>query len=504
MSRFTSGPLAAVDLGSNSFHLAVGEIRDGVLLRTDKLKERVALAAGLTPERRLDPETRERALACLRRFRARIGDLPEERVRAAGTNTLRAIRSEDDFLAAAEEALGQPIHVIEGAEEARLVYRGVAWSDAPDPHRPRLVVDIGGGSTEVVVGRGPEILSADSLRMGCVTWSEGFFPGGDISADRYQGARFAASLELRSLAGAVRDRENLEVLGSSGTLGALGAILAGMGETDGRLTLSGLAALRERVIDAGSFDALDLPGLEERRRPVIVGGLAIADAVFDSLGLDAMTPVDGALREGLLAEMIAKPGELDRRDLTVRQYQERFAVNVDQADRVAAMLNELMDHAGPEWVGRYRREALEAARLHEIGLFLRRGSYHKHGHYLLEESDLPGFSRREQAVLAAFVLCHRRKFRHEALEDSARDPRAAVRTAALLRLAVRLCRGRSGELPEVDLTVDGDSLDLTVRAPEPVRPLVALDLSQEVDRLRRAGLDLSWSCETEGEAAGAA
>lgn len=491
MSALSDGPVAAADLGSNSFHLAVGEVRDGSLFLIDKLKERVALAAGLDDARTLDEDTQERAIACLERFGARIAGIPADRVRACGTNTLRAASNSTAFLRRAEEALGHPIDVIDGAEEARLVYRGVAWSDAPGD-ADRLVLDIGGGSTEVVMGAGVDVHVGHSLRMGCVTFSEGFFPGGGLSADRYQGARFAATLELRSIAAEVRAHGVAKALGASGTFNAIGEILRASELTDGSITPDGVAALLERVLDVDDIEALDLPGLSDNRRPVIVGGLAIADAAMRALGLESIRPVEGALREGVLAELAGDPGD-ERRERTVAHYQERLSVNRAHADRVRRVLDELAEKAEPGWsFGGLLPIARQAAALHEVGLFLRRAGYHKHGSYLIANSDLPGFSRRSQALLAAFVLSHRRKFRYEEIEAVARDPRDAVRLAALLRVAVRLCRPRVDEVTTpVEVHAEDDALHLVFDGADS-DPLLLLDLEQERERLERAALKLTW------------
>jgi len=506
MTGSTDGPLAAVDLGSNSFHLVVARSDGGVLRIVDRLKERVALAEGLDERRVLDDESQERGIACLERFGERLVGIPADRVRAAGTNTLRAARNADAFLSRAREALGHEIEVISGAEEARLVYRGVAYTDQPDDGR-RLVVDIGGGSTECVVGDGAEVLRADSLRMGCVTFTRGFFPGGKIDEDRMRAARFAASVELEPLLGPIADLGFAEALGSSGTNKEIAAILEAMGEGDGTITPSGLEALDAAVIDAKDIDDLDLPGLSDSRRPVLVGGLAILEAVFEAFRIDVMRPSEGALREGLLQDVLGRSRGEDLRARTVAQLEDRFAIDRAQAERVEATVADFLDQVGEAWGlsdPRIHRAVRWAARLHEVGLAFRHPGYHKHGAYVLENTDLPGFSREEQTLLAGLVRAHRRKFRYEPLEELGGDlGEQAVRVAALLRLAVRVHRSRGAadlERPRLEIadpkgkkakekgrgTLVARFSDGTLRE----RDLLRLDLDAERDRLGRGDVRL--------------
>lgn len=504
-ARDDDAPLAAVDLGSNSFHLVVGK-PDGHALRIlDKLKERVALAEGLDERRELDEASQERALACLARFGDRIRGLPGERVRAAGTNTLRAARNAEGFLRRAREALGHPVEVISGAEEARLIYQGVAHTEQPRRDR-RLVVDIGGGSTECVVGRGFEVLRADSLRMGCVTFSRGFFPDGRIDADRLRAARFAAGLELEPLIGPFADLGHEEVLGSSGTNREVGEILRASGYTGGEITREALLELEADVLKADSFDDLDLPGLSESRRPVLVGGLAILRATFDALGLERMRPTDGALREGLLYELLGRTRGRDLREDTVARLQERFSVGLAQANRVAETLEAFIDDVTDDWElddPRLRRAGRWAAQLHEIGLAIRHSGYHKHGAYLLENTDLPGFTRGEQRLVAALVLAHRRRFRTEPLEAVGGGlGKRAVRLAALLRIAVRVHRARGAtQVPRPTLSARKKRLVATFPPGTlDAHPMLRLDLEAEQERAEKADLELDVE---EAEAGGA-
>jgi exopolyphosphatase/guanosine-5'-triphosphate,3'-diphosphate pyrophosphatase len=501
------GPLAAVDLGSNSFHLVMARSEGGTLRIVDRLKERVALAEGLDERRMLDDASQERGLACLRRFGERLAGTPAERVRAAGTNTLRAARNADRFLAKARKALGYEIEVISGTEEARLVYQGVARTEQPGEGR-RLVVDIGGGSTECVVGEGFQVVRADSLRMGCVTFTKGFFPGGGIDADRLGAARFAASVELEPLLGPIAELGYREAMGSSGTNKEIAGILEAMGVGHGTITRKGLDALADACIDAKEIDDLDLPGLSSSRRPVLIGGLAILMAVFEAFRIDEMRPSEGALREGLLFDLLGRAQGEDLREQSVDALARRYGVDETQAARVRETTLAFLEQVADAWeIGDRRvRQALGwAARLHEVGLAFRHSGYHKHGAYVVEASDLPGFTREEQTLLAGLVRAHRRKFRHEPLEElGGALGEQAVRAATLLRLAVRVHRSRGArDLPRPTLEVrppEGKKAKkelprgtLVVRFPPGTldeHPLLRTDLGAERERLERGGVAL--------------
>jgi exopolyphosphatase/guanosine-5'-triphosphate,3'-diphosphate pyrophosphatase len=494
---FADGPLAAVDLGSNSFHLVVGEVVGGKVRIVDRLKERVALAEGLDDRRQLDEDSQARAISCLARFGERLVDIPPDRLRAAGTNTLRAASNAGDFLARANEALGHEIDIIEGPEEARLVYLGVARTQAPGERR-RLVVDIGGGSTECVVGEGFEVLRADSLRMGCVTFTKGFFPGGKLNRDRFDAARFAASVELEPIVQRFAQLEWRQAIGSSGTILAVSEMLAAAGHTDGSITPKGIAKLRDDILEFRKIDEISLPALAESRRPVIAAGLAILLAVVEQLGVETMETSEGALREGLLYDMLGRTRGEDPRDQTVAQLQHRFAVDKPHAAAVEETFIRLFDQVAADWdidERRLRRAGEWASRVHEIGLTIRHGGYHKHGAYLIEHTDLPGFARLDQLLVAKLVLNHRRKFRHEELEALGKKlgPQA-VRVSVLLRLAALLNRSRSATIPEVEATAPKKrKLELGI-ANEWLEshPLLEYDLEEEQARLERGSFKLSF------------
>ncbi len=488
-----TGVYAAVDLGSNSFHLMVARYAGGRVHMIDKVKERVALAAGLGADLRIDEAAQERGLACLALFGERLQAVPDARVRVVGTSTLRRAKNAPEFIEKAEKVLGHPIEVIAGVEEARLVFVGAA-SVLPSRGR-RLLVDIGGGSTEVVLGEGREAQHTDSLHMGCVNFTEGFFPDGKISPDRFRAALFAARLELEPLSRAIGGEEWQEAVGTSGTIEAIATIAKAAGWSGRRLTREALFKLRDQLLQAKHTDDIDLPELTEKRRPVIVGGVAILCAFFEVFSLDEMRPCEGALRDGVVEELIGRDHVESVRRATLDRLTDRYEIDTAHADAVGETAVALLEQVADEWdlPMPFTAEMLQsAATVHEVGLSIRYGGYHKHGCYILENSDMPGFSQDEQKLLARLVLTHRRKLRYEAFDElHAPWPQRSTRMALLLRLAVRLHRRRAEVVPPVKLTVKGDKMKL--KLPEGFlddHPLTSVDLESEKKRVERAGYEL--------------
>lgn len=444
--------IAAVDLGSNSFHMIVARLRDGRLEVIDRLREHVRLAQGLLPDNRLSDEARARALDCLARFGQRLRELPPGAVRAVGTNTLRKARS-PGFLEAAREALGHPVEIISGVEEARLIYLGVARSlEAADRER-RLVMDIGGGSTELIIGTGDRPQELESLYMGCVSMSQRFFPDGRVDKPAMRRAILAAQLEVEPIR-----RRFLRVgweraVGASGTIKAVRQILLAEGWSDQGITPGGLKKLRKALIAAGDMAKVSLKSLSDERRPVLPGGVAILSAVFDLLEIERMQVSSGALREGILFDLVGRLHHADIREHSVERMIERFRCDTAQAQRVARVALRLFDQLAPDWklnAGVWRPVLEWAARLHEIGLVVAHGQYHKHGAYLVQHSDMAGFSLTEQRVLAALVRSHRRKFPRSVFEGLPKGVREVAESlAVLLRLAALIQRGRSSRTPEI-------------------------------------------------------
>lgn len=492
--------VAAVDLGSNSFHMIIARFQGEDLTILDRLREPVRLADGLDAEHRLSPEAQERAIACLSRFGQRIRGLPASCVRAVGTNTLRMATREREFRTRARQALGYPIEVISGLEEARLIYQGITHTN-PGTGKRLLAVDIGGGSTEVMLGRGFDLERAHSLFMGCVSYSNDYFPNGQLRREFFREAETAAGLEFRTIAAPMRDAGCRDALGSSGTIEAVADLVRANQLSGGPITLDALKKLRKLLVQKGKTENLDLPGMKADRRPVLAGGLAILIAAFKSLDLETMTLSAGALREGVLYDLIGRIRHQDVRDRTIRSFVDRFRVDVSQAARVEkTVLAFLADVGAPEGFDDESARALLswAAWLHEIGLVVAYAGYHRHGAYLVANSDLPGFSRDDQLLLASLVRAHRRRLRDEAFADvPAGRLDAARKLIVLLRLAVLFHRSRDARRqirPRLEWK------DHTMRLVFPPgwtekHPLTAADLEQEREFLAQAkiGLDVSES-----------
>lgn len=401
--------LAAIDLGSNSFHLQVSRVEGDQLFYLDALKDPVRLAAGLTEDKKLDAPAQKRALRCLARFGERLHGMPAGAVRAVGTSALRVAKNAPAFLDKARAALGFEIEIVAGREEARLIYLGVSHS-LPLTQAPRLVVDIGGGSTECILGMGYEPLERESLRMGCVGYSRQFFAAGVFDKTAFKLAETAARMEIQAVASSFRAGVWDEAVGSSGTAKALGEICRANGFSDGAITLDGLKGLREQLLKAGTLAALDIPGLRPDRQPVIAGGLAVMLALFQELGIDTMTTAQSAMREGILIDLLGRVHDQDMRDVTVSQFQRRYQVDTRQAARVGKIALSLLGGiAGTvtEPMEDAHHRLSWAARMHEIGISIAHTGFHKHGAYILENADMPGFSRRDQIALAVLVRASR-------------------------------------------------------------------------------------------------
>ncbi|MEE2778376.1 MAG: Ppx/GppA phosphatase family protein [Acidobacteriota bacterium] len=484
------GTVAAVDLGSNSFHMVVARNTAGELTMLDRNREMVRLAAGLDEAGRIGPEAAERAIDCLRRFGQQVAALPTESVRAVGTNTLRRARK-DGFLDQASEALGHPIEIISGIEEARLVYLGVARSLGVDDRR-RLVVDIGGGSTELIVGERSTPLAMESLHMGCVASTLSHFSNGRVSWSAWLRAYMGALQEMEPVAARFRNLGWKEAVGSSGTIRAVRDVVREAGWSPSGITLASLHELREAIVEAGRLDEIRFPGLSEQRQPVFVGGVAIVLAIFEALGIERMDVADGALREGVLYDLLGRIHHEDTRGRTVLALMDRYHVDEAHATRVEHTALELLNQAAGSWKldgGDAAHHVRWASLLHEIGLDIAHSHYQHHGAYIVEHADLPGFSLAEQQLVSDLVLAHRRKF---PLEAFAGKPKGGLRMAVLLRLAIVLHRSRSdAPLPEIRLRCDNNQLSL--RFPPDylaAHPLTAADLEQEAHLLEPTGLAL--------------
>ncbi len=478
--------LAAVDLGSNSFHLQVARVMGEQIYPLDALREPIRLGAGLNDDKMLDEPTQARAIECLSRFGERLRGLPRGAVRAVGTNALRVAKNARSFLKRAEAALGVPIEVIAGREEARLIYLGVAHS-LPMSHEPRLVVDIGGGSTEFIIGARLKPLRLDSLYMGCVSYSLRFFPDGRVTRANMKAAELAARTELQTMAANFSRDHWQEAVASSGTARTLAQVMQALQLGDGSITPNGLDALRARVLKAGEFERLGVAGLRPDRVAVLPGGLAIMNAVVRELKVPQITIASGALRQGLLWDLLGRVHHHDMRDVTAAQLMQRYHVDSAQAKRVGTLACELLHQV----VDEDQAEAADrflgwAAKLHEIGITIAYSGYHRHSAYILRNADMPGFSRMEQERLALLVLAHRgqlKKLRESGVSD---DDWPLV---AALRLAVLFNRSRVKiDLPALRLRMNGTSFTLTV--PEDwlaENPLTETALRNEMQQWRGSG-----------------
>jgi exopolyphosphatase/guanosine-5'-triphosphate,3'-diphosphate pyrophosphatase len=487
--------LAAVDLGSNSFHMVVAQYRDGQLVVIDRLREMVQLGAGLDEDGRLDKDVAARALACLQRFGQRISDMHADAVRVVGTSALRRTRRKQGFLERARDALGHPVEIIAGREEARLIYAGVSQTLPQEPGN-RLVVDIGGGSTELIVGRGIEPLELESVNLGCVGMSARFFDEGKLSAKRFDRALLMGRQYLEPVQATFLQRGWDSVAGSSGTARS---VLEACREIDSRattITTAGLEAIIEILCEAGRTDAIPLQAVTPERRNVFAGGVAIMAAVFSQLKISQMRWSEGAMREGLLYDMIGRFTDEDARERTVKSMQLRYHVDLMQAARVEHTALRLLSQVQESWQLQDPLAELAlvwACRLHEIGLDVAHSGYHRHGAYLLENADMPGFAREEQLLLARLVGAHRRKLLLDGIEEL--TPPWDVRGLYLmliLRIAVLLHRDRSETpIPEVTLVGRPRTLELRFRVRSfRDHPLTAADLNDEIDHLRAQGLRL--------------
>src|SRR5260221_4610317 len=486
--------LAAVELGSNSFHLQIGRVVDGQIYPLDALREVVRLGGGLTAEKRIDRGTQAKALEALAKFAERLRGFSRQAVRAVGTNALRVAKNSPQFLREARAALGFPIEVISGREEARLIYLGVAHS-MPATEQRRLVVDIGGGSTGSVIGTGLEPQLMESLYMGCVSYSLKYFPDGKIEKSRMKAAELAARQELAGIVRGYRAAGWEEAVGSSGTARSMENILRENGFAAEGITREGLERLRTLLLKSEKADPDRIAGLRANRAPVLPGGVAIMSAVFDELGIDAMKVSEGALRHGVLYDLLGRVQHRDMREATVAQFMRRYHIDAAQAERIRNLSWLIYDALSP---GTEREDDADrtmldwAARLAETGLSIAHAQYHKHSPYVLSNADMPGFSRMEQARLARIVLAHRAniaKVQDAGLEGADWKLVFALRTASLI------LRSRT-DLRLPFLRVAADTGGFAIHLPPSLldeNPLSAAALEAETDQWKAVGMKLEVS-----------
>jgi len=446
LSHPADAPLAAIDMGSNSFRLEIAQLQGGQYRRREYLKDTVRLGAGLDAEGMLTESAMQRGLDCLQRFADHLQGFAPTRVRAVATQTLREARNRDEFLRRAQLALGHPIEVISGREEARLIFAGVARLQSSS--LPRLVIDIGGRSTEMILGQGRTPQTAESFQVGSVSLSLRFFPQGRYTEAAFRAAQIAAGAEFEEALNLFERSRWRQALGSSGTVGAVSQILAASGVSDGRITPSGLRWCIEQCIAAGHMDALRLPGLKDDRRAVVAGGLCILYTLQTQFGIDELLPAKGALRQGVIFDLAERLGlaagsgapRLDMREASVIALQQRFGVDLAQAQRVQALALELYRQLAGRAPREAQRELEWSAALHEIGMMVSHHDHHRHSAYLLAHVDAPGFSQSQLRRLGNLVLGQRGGLRK--LDAVAADDTLLWQIVAL-RLAVLVCHART-------------------------------------------------------------
>jgi exopolyphosphatase/guanosine-5'-triphosphate,3'-diphosphate pyrophosphatase len=482
-------------MGSNSFHMVVARLVHGEIRTLEKMGEKVQLGAGLDSNNRLTEDAMERGLACLGRFAQRLSGMPPEAVQVVGTNALRVARNARQFMARAEKVLGYPVEIIAGREEARLIYLGVSHTLSDDSGR-RLVVDIGGGSTEFIIGERFEPQDMESLHMGCVSFRNRYFPDGKITRKQMDRAVTHAEQELLNIRQHYRQRGWQSAVGSSGTIKAISSVLASLKLTDGTITMEAMIELRKRLEAMGKAEKLGDLGVRQDRQSIFPAGFAILMGAFNSLRITDMAFADGALREGLLYDIAGRIQHEDVRERTIQALQERYHVDQHHGGAVEETAIAAWKQVANTWNINTPgdEEVLRwGCRLHEIGLTISHSQYHKHGAYLLRYSDLPGFSQQFQRELATLVRGHRRKFSPSIFEGLESDDLPRLRYLCILvRLAVLLQHPRNHESPP-DFTLSPVSNGLTLTFPAgwlDDRSLTMADLQNERDYLAKQDFKL--------------
>ena len=492
--------LAAIDMGSNSFHLAIARVDHGEVKKVASMSEKVQLAAGLDENKNLTEAAQQRGLACLARFVGRLSSVQANRLRIVATNALRQAKNGHEFIQRAAEILPKPIEIIAGREEARLIYLGVSHTMVNSGRR--LVIDIGGGSTELIIGEEFEPIHTESLQMGCVAFTSAYFSDGEINQKNFDKAVVAARKELSGIANTYKTAGWDTVVGSSGTIKACRQITVNMGWSDEKenLTREGLEKLKEKLLKFKHIAEVDFDGLKEDRRAVLPAGVAILYAVFDVLELNKLVYSDGALREGVMYDLLGRFQHEDIRDRSVQALMGRYNADPKQAERVVKTAQHLFDgvaktlNLNSEDSDLLRR----AAYLHEIGLAISHAGYHRHGAYLLQHSDIAGFSQIDQNHLSHLVAHHRRKLRSDSRVDVMKvGGSKLVYLSLLLRLAVLLNHSRSDEmLPAIELSVDNEQQwQLSVSGDAKQWPLLVADLHDEQVQFKHWDIELNIQSE---------
>lgn len=483
-----SNSFAAIDLGSNSFHMVIAEPDGSSIRMVDGLRVPVRLGAGLDSEKRLKKQTREKALDALGQFSQRLRGVPLRQVRIVGTNTLRRAKNSAEFMDEAQSILGKRIEIISGREEARLIFSAVSHA-APDPETMRLVMDIGGGSTEVIIGKGYKPALLESINMGCVSYTTKYIDNKKIRASDIKKATTEAQVELSPIARAYIDMGWQEATGCSGTIKAVSRMIEELGISDTTITRDGIKELISALDKAGTVEKLNLKSISSDRMAVIAGGIAILHALMKTLKIRSLQPSPVALREGLIFDMVGKAEHIDIQSQTLQNLTSRYDIDIQQAIRVTTTATHFFNQIKDGWELDEESDLAQllwAAQLHEVGKAVAHTQYHKHGAYLLEHSDLIGFSMADQKILALLVRFHRRKISSGAFDAFSKKEKSRItKLLSLLRLAVLVHRGRhTVNLDRLKLKVKDDQL--TVKTDKQwleENPLTSAELQAEADRL---------------------
>lgn len=485
--------IAAIDLGSNSFHMILAKPLGTEIRILDRIGEKVQLGAGLDQQLMLDDAAMQRGLDCLRRFAQLITDLPTAAVRVVATSTLRTARNRQVFIEQAQKILGHRIDVISGREEARLIFLGISHS-LPSNCGVRLALDIGGGSTEFIIGQAFESQYRGSLPIGCVRFSNIYMPDGRISSAAYQQIYTAARLELMEIEQSLQRHQWDEAVGASGTIKSIAQACLAAGYGDGEITPDGIAYLKQQVLACSHCDELSLEGVKADRVSIFPAGLAIVDAVFDALQLTSLRHADGALREGVLYDLLGRHHHEDVRERSILALMQRSHVDMEHCLLVEQKALQLLEQLAPSWKldKDWQHEMLGwAARTHAVGLDIAHYHYHKHGAYLVEHSDLAGFSRQEQQKLALLVRGHRRNIPLAEFEQHPEVCQELLYLCVILRLSILLHRIRSQVPPELQLRAGENSLEVLFPSGWlDSNPLTAADFSKEAQWLQRINFSL--------------
>lgn len=488
--------IAAIDLGSNSFHMAIAQIEHGEIRIQERLGEKVQLAAGLDKQGNLDDSSIARALECLQRFEQRLRSIDREFIQIVGTNALRVARNRKKLTQAVEDLLGVSIEVISGREEARLIYLGVSHTLADDEGQ-RLVIDIGGGSTEFIIGQRFESIERESLHMGCVSYREEFFGNGVINKTNLANAISRAERELLPIKKRYTKLGWQSCVGSSGSIKA---IFQALGKDENRaetISLKELKNLRDTLLELGHTDKLETLSIKKERWSIFPAGFAILFGAFKALGIEKMEFSEGALREGLLYDIVGRISHEDVRDRSINAFQQRYGIDVEHSDHVTSLAVDLYSQVCGEWKvenPKWKNLLIWAAQVFEIGLAIAHSHYQKHGAYLIEHSDLPGFSSAVQTQLGFLVRAHRRKIPVGELPDLPRRDSDALRyLMVLFRLAVLLAADREHQSIPIKLRADGQNLEIQFEEGWlDEHPLTAANLDHERLYLKKIGFDLNF------------